>query len=84
MLMKLIIEEFTFRGLLGRTNITLNKTTQVWEILSHTSAEHLFGSYNGSKHFPLGLQSWSMLVDCNVKKASKEMKLKLSKVLKKC
>ncbi len=82
--MKLITEELTFRGLLGRTNITLNKTTQEWEILSHTSTEHPFGSYNGSKPFPLGLQSWSMTVDCGIKKARKETKLKLSKVLKKC
>jgi len=82
--MKLIVEELTFRGLLGRTNITLNKTNQVWEILSHTSTEHPLGSYNGSKLFPLGLQSWSMTVDCGIKKASKEMKLKLSKVLNKC
>jgi hypothetical protein len=76
--------EFTFRGLLGRTNITLNKTTQHWEILSHTFVEHtghVLGLYNGSKIFPLGVRPWTMTVDCTIKKTRKEMKLKLSKVI---
>ncbi len=80
MLMKLISGEMTFRGLLGKTNITLNKTTQVWEILSHTSVEHRFGFYNGSKPFPIGVHSWSMVMDCTVKRTRNELKLKLSKV----
>ena len=77
--------EWTFRGLLGRTNITLNKTTLIWEIVSHTSVDHVgfvLGIFNGSKPFPIGVHSWTMAVDCTVKKTSKEMKLKLSKVIK--
>ncbi len=78
--MRLISGEMTFRGLLGKTNITLNKTNQVWEILSHTSVEHPYGSYNGSKPFPIGVHSWSMTIDCTVKRTRKETNLKLSKV----
>ncbi len=129
--------ELTFRGLLGWTNITLNKTSQAWEIVSHKFIEnlgfnfinilceafthtdpksakrysshqclftlleslsvkaacktlvkptlgHVLGFHNGSIHFPLGLQLWTMAVDCTtIQRTRKEMQLKLSKVKKK-
>jgi hypothetical protein len=43
------LEQFTFRGLLGRTNITLNKATNNWEIVSHAlhkTLGHVFGFTN--------------------------------------
>ena len=52
------IEEFTFRGLLGRTNISLNPLTNHWEIISHLPRQnlnHVVGILNDdSAIFPLG------------------------------
>jgi hypothetical protein len=76
--------ELTFRGLLGRTNITLNKITQYWEIVSHTPVEQIgqvLGVYNGSKTFPLGVGYWTITEDCMIKKTTRGGELKLSKVI---
>ena len=57
-------EQFTFRGLFGRTNITLNKLTNNWEIISHVPYKTHGNLIGFSNLFPLGLETWYLGIDC--------------------
>ena len=75
-------EQMAFRGLLGRTNITLNKMTNNWEIISHVPLQRLGHLIGYSNSFPLGLETWYLGINCVHKiETYNEQELKLTRVI---
>jgi hypothetical protein len=69
-----------FRGLYGKTFITVNETSQIWQLTEYVTYAEI-ASFNNSKVFPIGLHEWSVNFDCDKKlDIMKTVGLKLTKV----
>ncbi len=69
-----------FLGLSGLSNIVWDSSSKNWEIkLQAENGNGTKGKFTGTKKIPLGVQTWSMKMNCS-QKSDINTDLKLSKV----
>jgi hypothetical protein len=69
-----------FLGLSGLSNIVLDSSSKNWEMkLQAENGNGTIGKFTGTKMIPLGVQTWSMKINCS-QKSDVNIDLKLSKV----
>ena len=62
--------EKTFRGLIGRTNITFDEAAGTWNIVKHvplkkTNGSSIIGYNDDTCAYPLGRREWFVKAKCN-------------------
>jgi hypothetical protein len=69
-----------FLGLSGLSHIVWDSSSKKWEMkLQAENGNETIGKFTGTKKIPLGVQTWSMKINCS-QKSDVNTDLKLSKV----
>ena len=69
-----------FLGLSGLSNIVWDSSSKNWEMKLQTeNGNGTIGKFTGTKKIPLGVQTWSMKINCS-QTSDHNIDLKLSKV----
>ena len=64
-----------FQGLLGKTCLKFDRTSQTWKLIRNGNVENIIGMLSSSTKFPLGLNTWNLNLHNNNTFEKKQLKL---------